>query len=75
MPIKILDSTWFTAGNDFIGIVMTEDRLGNRKAYIKSAGGQCIENDILTICRWGAAFPMNAAYELFPHLKPENKKK
>lgn len=69
---KVLDSTWFTAGSQHIGIVIGETAVvGERKAYIKSVSGINLEADIIDIATWGAPFPLDAAYELFKHLKPD----
>lgn len=69
--IKILASDWYTAGNNRIGIVMIETQFGERKAYINSVSGKNIEYDSVYIADWGAKFPLDAAYELFKHLKPK----
>ena len=66
---KVLDSIWFSAGSQHIGIVIGETKK-ERKAYIKSVKGNNLEADIIDIATWGAPFPLDAAYELFKHLKP-----
>jgi hypothetical protein len=67
---KILDSIWFTAIGDHIGIIIGETEDGNRKAYINAIRGDNFDEDIKKIAKWGAPFPLDAAYELFKHLKP-----
>jgi hypothetical protein len=64
---EVLDSIWFTsniiddtATFKSIGIVIGENATGERKAYI-----------IDDTATWGAPFPLDAAYELFKHLKPD----
>jgi len=68
---KVLDSIWFTSISSHIGIVIGEIATGERKAYIKSVKGHNLEDDIDDIATWGAPFPIDAAYELFKHLKPD----
>ena len=67
--IKVLDVKWFTGGNSCVGIAMVEIETGERKAYISSVSGDSINGDILRVCQWGAKFPMEAAYKLFPDIK------
>jgi hypothetical protein len=67
---KVLDSIWFSAVFQHIGIVIGEIKK-ERKAYIKSVKGNDLEADINDIVTWGAPFPLDAAYELFKHLKPD----
>jgi hypothetical protein len=67
---EVLDSIWFTSVNQHIGIIIREIA-GERKAYIKSVKGRNLEADICDIATWGAPFPLDAAYELFKHLKPD----
>jgi hypothetical protein len=68
---KVLDSIWFSSGDSNIGIVIGETATGERKAYIKNVKGRNKEADIDDIATWGAPFPIDAAYELFKHLKPD----
>jgi hypothetical protein len=76
---KVLDSIWFSSGNsnwffsgnlNIVGVVIGE-RAGERKAYIKSVKGRNKEADIDDIVTWGTPFPIDAANELFKHLKPD----
>jgi hypothetical protein len=76
---KVLDSIWFSSGNsnwfssgnlNIVGIVIGE-REGERKAYIKNVKGRNKEADIDDIATRGAPFPLDAAYELFKYLKPD----
>jgi len=67
---EVLDSIWFSSVNSYIGIVIGEIA-GERKAYIKSVKGRNLEDDICDIATWGAPFPLEAAYELFKYLKPD----
>lgn len=68
---KILDSVWFTSGFECIGVVIGETITGQRKAYIKSVEGDNIRSDIRAVATAGAPFPLDAAYMLFKHLRPE----
>jgi hypothetical protein len=67
---KVLDSIWFSSGNSNIGIVIGETVTGKRRAFIKGVDGYSLETDIDDIAIWGTPFPLEAAYELFKHLKP-----
>ena len=67
---EFLDSIWFSAGYQHIGIIIGEIKK-ERKAYIKSVKGNDLGADIIDIATWGAPFPLDAAYELFKHLKPK----
>ena len=67
---EFLDSIWFSSGFQHIGIIIGEIA-GERKAYIKNVKGNNLGADIIDIATWGAPFPLDAAYELFKHLKPD----
>lgn len=69
--MKILDKEWFTTGNDCIGIVLVETDFGERICYIKNTSGTDENGDTDMVLRWGARFPLAAAYALFPQHDPE----
>lgn len=65
--MKILGSTWFTQmGGTLIGIVKTQNDIGEIKYYIGSCFGDCQEEDEKSIAERGAKFPEAAGKILIP---------
>lgn len=65
--MKILDSIWFTQmGGTLIGIVKTQNEVGEIKYYIGSCLGDCQETDEKHIAERGAKFPEEAGKVLIP---------
>jgi len=69
--VKVLDVVWFSATST-IGIVLTENDIGERKAYIKTVSGTSEELDMTMVAEYGNTFPLNSAYELFPQWKQQD---
>jgi len=65
--MKILGSTWLTQmGGTLIGVVKTENSVGEIKYYIGSCFGDCQEEDEKIIAERGAKFPEAAGKILIP---------
>ena len=58
---KIIWVTWFTEGDNTIGIVITENEIKENRAYIGKGRGIDEPYDMEHIAYWGAKFPINAA--------------
>jgi hypothetical protein len=65
--MKVLDSVWFTQmGGTLIGIIKTENEIGEIKYYIGSVLGDDIKADEEYIASRGAKFPERVGKVLFP---------
>lgn len=65
--MKIIDVRWYTARSDCIGIVLTQDGMGDHKAYIGVGKGNYEAQDVEQISTWGASFHDGPA--LWPHIE------
>ena len=68
--MKIIDWIWY-AGLETVGIVKTQNTIGEIKYYIGLARGHD-EADALNIAQWSAEFPNEAGDLLFPKCPPCN---
>jgi len=66
--MKILGAIWFTPGGSmgFIGVVKTQNEMGEIKYYIGTAIGESEEADAKYIANYGAHFPVEAGKNLIP---------
>lgn len=71
---KILDSKWFHAGFDCIGIIVGINPDKEMKSYIAKVAGKDMKADEQYVATHGARFPIIAAAAIFPYLFSENEK-
>jgi hypothetical protein len=71
---KVIDDFWFTPAGGTIGIVLMENEVGQKKAYIKCVTGFDRDEDIRAILDYGSPVTIQFAKAIFDHLKPTNEK-
>lgn len=69
--MKIIRWLWY-AGAETVGIVKTQNAIGEIKYYIGVAEGHNEADDALRIAQWSAKFPNEAGDLLFPKCPPCN---
>ena len=65
--MKIIDVKWFTARSDCIGIVLTQNDMGDHKAYIGVGRGEDEGQDAQQISTLGASF--HYGHLVWPNIK------
>lgn len=66
--MKIIDTIWFTSMYFTIGIVIIENEMGERKAYMGTGSGTDEAADVKRISEWGAKLDLVALHRILGHL-------
>ena len=74
MTIKVIDRTWVTSGMHTIGIVVTENEVGERRLRSAVCIGKDEEKDVKYIRDWGGTVTINDLERMIKLVKESEKK-
>ncbi len=71
---KVIDVTWITSPHGTVGIVVTENDLGERRLRASSVEGENEDRDAQYVAEWGGAVSINDLERMIKLVKQNEKK-